>query len=90
VPGRSAVECNQQSPGERPPVPPAWSCAITSSRQSCGSEVRVLEDRFGLSSLSRRRLKWEVERAADCNGAADDANLGANVDDIERFARTST
>lgn len=28
------------------------------------SEIRQLEDRFGLSPLSRRRLQWEVSQAA--------------------------
>ncbi len=28
------------------------------------SELRQLEDRFGLSPLARRRLQWEVEAAA--------------------------
>ncbi len=27
------------------------------------TEIRSLEDRFGLSPLARRRLQWEVERA---------------------------
>ena len=27
------------------------------------SELRQLEDRFGLSPLARRRLQWEIERA---------------------------
>lgn len=29
------------------------------------SEIRQLEDRFGLSPLSRRRLQWEVEQAGE-------------------------
>lgn len=28
------------------------------------SEIRQLEDRFGLSPLSRRRLQWEIDQAA--------------------------
>jgi hypothetical protein len=28
------------------------------------AEIRQLEDRFGLSPLARRRLQWEVDRAA--------------------------
>jgi hypothetical protein len=27
------------------------------------SEIRALEDRFGLSPLARRRLQWEIEQA---------------------------
>jgi len=27
------------------------------------SEIRHLEDRFGLSPMARRRLQWEVEQA---------------------------
>jgi phage terminase small subunit len=34
------------------------------------SEVRQLEDRFGLSPLARRRLQWEIEKAG---GAGADA-----------------
>ncbi len=29
------------------------------------SEIRALEDRFGLSPLARRRLQWEVEQATE-------------------------
>jgi hypothetical protein len=29
------------------------------------TEIRQLEDRFGLSPMARRRLQWEVEQAAD-------------------------
>ena len=28
------------------------------------SEIRALEDRYGLSPLARRRLQWEVEQAS--------------------------
>lgn len=28
------------------------------------SEIRQLADRYGLSSLSRRRLQWEVDQSA--------------------------
>jgi hypothetical protein len=28
------------------------------------AEVRLLEDRFGLSPLARRRLQWEVDQSA--------------------------
>ena len=27
------------------------------------SEIRALEDRYGLSPLARRRLQWEIEQA---------------------------
>jgi hypothetical protein len=27
------------------------------------SEIRQLEDRYGLSPLARRRLQWEIDRA---------------------------
>jgi uncharacterized protein YerC len=29
------------------------------------SEIRQLEDRFGLSPLARRRLEWEIKQAED-------------------------
>jgi hypothetical protein len=29
------------------------------------SELRQIEDRFGLSPLARRRLQWEVDQAAE-------------------------
>jgi len=30
---------------------------------SAMSEIRALEDRYGLSPLARRRLQWEIEQA---------------------------
>jgi hypothetical protein len=36
------------------------------------SEIRSLEDRFGLSPLARRRLQWEVEQAAAVSSPAGD------------------
>ena len=43
------------------------------------SEIRALEDRYGLSPLARRRLQWEVEQAGgpklDENGKGDDSRF---------------
>jgi hypothetical protein len=37
------------------------------------SEIRALEDRFGLSPLARRRLQWEIEQAhSEPNPAGED------------------
>jgi hypothetical protein len=33
------------------------------------AEMRQLEDRLGLSPLSRRRLQWEIEQAEGADGA---------------------
>jgi hypothetical protein len=42
-------------------------------------EIRTLEDRFGLSTVSRRRLGWDVSRepvtAANGSGGGDDRSL---------------
>ncbi len=43
------------------------------------SEIRSLEDRFGLSPLARRRLQWEVEQATPGTASA--------PDDEERWLR---
>lgn len=36
----------------------------TFSLNSVLSELRQLEDRFGMSPLARRRLQWDIDRAA--------------------------
>lgn len=46
------------------------------------SEIRQLEDRFGLSPMARRRLQWELERTRPV--AVPDP---AQDDDDERFLR---
>lgn len=50
------------------------------------SEIRQLEDRLGLSPMSRRRLQWEVERA---EASAEDTP-GANVAQLERWRRATS
>jgi hypothetical protein len=51
------------------------------------SEIRQLEDRFGLSSRSRRLLQWETGAAGDGPPAGEnDPNV---VVDMERWARAS-
>ena len=52
------------------------------------SEIRALEDRFGLSPMARRRLQWEVDHAPAQDTPA--ANLPSDVVDMERFRRVST
>jgi hypothetical protein len=37
------------------------------------SELRQLEDRFGVSPLARRRLNWEIDQAGKAAQDADDA-----------------
>jgi len=46
-------------------------------------EIRMLEDRFGLSPLARRRLQWEIDQAA--GEKKPDASVDAAQDD--RFLR---
>jgi hypothetical protein len=50
--------------------------------------IMALEDRFGLSPLSRRRLQWEVDQAGgDSSGS--DVNDPNVVVDMERWARAA-
>jgi hypothetical protein len=44
------------------------------------TEIRHLEDRFGLNPLSRRRLGWEFESAAD-----EKKDLPDNVTDVAQW-----
>lgn len=48
------------------------------------SEIRHLEDRFGISPLARRRLEWEIEAGRDAAAVA----LAATED--ESAAREAT
>lgn len=43
------------------------------------AEIRMLEDRFGLNPVSRRRLQWEVAQAAP--------GTSSSPDDEERWLR---
>jgi len=45
-------------------------------------EIRMLEDRFGLSPLARRRLQWEIDQNAEPDAAAKD-----DAPDDGRFLR---
>jgi len=45
-------------------------------------EIRMLEDRFGLSPLARRRLQWEIDQNAKPDAAAKD-----DTPDDGRFLR---
>lgn len=47
------------------------------------SELRMLEDRYGLNPVSRRRLQWELQRAGDQDEVP--ANQAATGD--ERWLR---
>jgi hypothetical protein len=46
--------------------------------------IQALEDRFGLSPLSRRRLQWELDNAG---GAASAENDPVNVINMARWSR---
>jgi hypothetical protein len=46
--------------------------------------IQALEDRFGLSPLSRRRLQWEIDNAG---GAASAENDPVNVINMARWSR---
>jgi hypothetical protein len=48
------------------------------------TEIRALEDRFGLSPLARRRLEWEIEQT----GGASAAPSGKG--DESRWARVTS
>ena len=51
------------------------------------SEIRHIEDRFGLSPLARRRLQWEIGRALGERANEADENAPATVTNMERFRR---
>lgn len=50
------------------------------------TEIRALEDRYGLSPLARRRLEWEVERTA----AAPTAEVSSDGGGDERWQRVAS
>jgi hypothetical protein len=39
-----------------------WSAETASARKEAASEIRLQDQRFGLSPIDRRRLQWEIER----------------------------
>jgi hypothetical protein len=47
------------------------------------AELRQLEDRFGMSPLARRRLQWDIDRAAGLHNP----DAGEEPKDDDRFLR---
>lgn len=39
-----------------------WRATSPSARKEAATEIRLQEQRFGLSPIDRRRLQWEIER----------------------------
>ncbi len=50
------------------------------------TEIRALEDRYGLSPLARRRLEWELETAASDSAIRGGATAGGD----ERWRRVAS
>jgi len=50
------------------------------------SEIRQLEDRFGLSPLARRRLEWELEQGRDA-ALAEESHKGEKDEGDGRWLR---
>lgn len=42
-----------------------WSAKSPSMRIALSEEIRMQEQRFGLSPIDRRRLQWEIERTEE-------------------------
>lgn len=42
-----------------------WTATSPTARIDVAKEIRLQEQRFGLSPLDRRRLQWEIERGAE-------------------------
>ena len=39
-----------------------WSADSASARRAAATEIRLQDERFGLSTIARRRLQWEIEK----------------------------
>lgn len=42
-----------------------WSAETARERKDAAAEIRLQDQRFGLSPIDRRRLQWEIERSED-------------------------
>ena len=42
-----------------------WSAETARERKDAAAEIRLQDQRFGLSPIDRRRLQWEIERTED-------------------------
>lgn len=42
-----------------------WTAESARDRKEAAAEIRLQEQRFGLSPMDRRRLQWEIERTED-------------------------
>lgn len=56
-----------------------WSAESAKERKEAAAEIRLQEQRFGLSPIDRRRLQWEIERTEDAvaKGSRRRASQGA-------------
>lgn len=46
-----------------------WLAESPSERKSAAAEIRLQDQRFGLSPIDRRRLQWEIERSEQAQEA---------------------
>lgn len=42
-----------------------WCAGSAKERKEAAAEIRLQDQRFGLSPIDRRRLQWEIERTED-------------------------
>lgn len=42
-----------------------WQAETAKERKDAAAEIRLQDQRFGLSPIDRRRLQWEIERTED-------------------------
>lgn len=42
-----------------------WQAETARERKEAAAEIRLQDQRFGLSPIDRRRLQWEIERTED-------------------------
>ncbi len=42
-----------------------WTAATAKERKEASAEIRLQEQRFGLSPIDRRRLQWEIEKTQE-------------------------
>ena len=47
-----------------------WTAPTARDRKEAAAEIRLQDQRFGLSPMDRRRLQWEIVRAEDAQAKA--------------------
>jgi len=60
-----------------------WTAATAKERKEASAEIRLQEQRFGLSPIDRRRLQWEIEKTQEAveKGEKRRTTAKANVSD---------